>query len=203
MQIIKDIDQSTEEWQNLRLDFVTASRFKDVMAKGAGKTRKAYMIQLAAGIVTGERQESYSNEHMQWGSETEQQAIAMYELMECVEGERIAFAHFDDKKIGCSPDLMVGDDGLAEFKCPKTTTQIETFLSGKMPETHKPQVQGQLWVMERNWCDFISFDPRIFGESSYFKERIYRDEKYIKELSNECDIFLGELSEMIDKITYI
>jgi len=201
MQIIRDIDQSSDEWLDLRLGFVTASKFKDVIAKGQGKTRKAYMMQIAAEVLTGERQESYTSPSIEWGNKTEPQARAMYELRTGYDVEQIAFAYFDDKKIGCSPDSLVGDDGLVEFKCPNTTTQIETVLSGKMPLGHKPQTQGQMWVMEREWCDFVSFDPRINGESSFFMVRQYRDEDYIKMLSDECDRFIEDLNDMILSLT--
>jgi putative phage-type endonuclease len=201
MQIINEIDQSSDEWLDLRMGFVTASRFKDVVAKGAGKTRKSYMIEIASEIITGQREEKFNSSYMEWGTETEPQARAMYELETGNIVDEIAFAHFDDVKIGCSPDGLVGDDGLVEFKCPKTTTQIETYLSGKMPTSHKAQVQGQLWVMERKWCDFVSFDPRINGVSGYFMQRIERDDEYIEQLGIECDKFIKELNEMIEKLT--
>lgn len=200
MQIVSDIDQSSDEWLDLRLGFVTASRFKDVMAKGKGLTRRAYMLEIAAEIITGQRQEKFSNDAMEWGAKTEAQARSMYEFESGNTVDEIAFAYFDDKKIGCSPDGLIGDDGLVEFKCPNTKTQIETYLSGKMPTGHMPQVQGQMWVMERDWCDFVSFDPRINTEASYFKQRICRDETYIAELEKACDIFLDDLSETVNKL---
>jgi len=200
MRIISDIDQSSDDWLVLRMGFVTASRFKDVMAKGAGKTRKSYMVEIASEIITGQREEKFNSSYMEWGTETEPQARAMYELETGYKVDEIAFAHFDDVKIGCSPDGLIGDDGLVEFKCPKTTTQIETYLSGKMPAGHKAQVQGQLWVMERQWCDFVSFDPRINGVSGYFMQRIERDDEYIEQLGIECDVFIKELNEMIEKL---
>ena len=201
MQIIKDIDQSGEEWLDLRMGFVTASKFKDVLAKGAGKTRKTYMYKIAAEIITGEREEGFTSKAIEWGTETEPRARAMYELDKGVDVEQIAFAHFDEKMVGCSPDGLVGERGLVEFKCPNTTTQIETFLSGKMPTTHMAQVQGQMWVLGRDWCDFVSFDPRINGAASYFCTRIERDGAYCANLSDECDKFLSELDEMIKKLT--
>lgn len=200
MKIINNIDQSGEEWLDLRMGFVTASRFKDVMAKGAGKTRKAYMIEIASEIITGQREEKFSSSYIEWGTETEPQARAMYELDTGYSVEEIAFAHFDDVKIGCSPDGIPHPKGLVEFKCPKTTTQIETYLSGKMPPSHKPQVQGQMWVMEKEWCDFVSFDPRINGQASYFMQRIERDDEYIEELGKECDKFIKELNCMVEKL---
>ena len=201
MEIIKDIEQGTEEWLNLRMGVATASKFKDVMAGGAGKTRKSYMYSLAAELITGQREESFSNQYMEWGTETEPQARAMYEFEACCDVEEVAFIKLGSgHAIGCSPDGLVGDAGMVEIKCPKTTTQIETFISGKMPTGHKAQVQGQLWVAKREWCDFISFDPRIEGAASYYRERIYRDEDYIKKLEEGCFKFETELTELVAKL---
>ena len=198
MEIIKDIEQGSEEWLALRYGWTTASRFKDVMAKGQGKTRKSYMYQLAAEAISDMRQESFTNEYMEWGTETEPQARDTYEFVSGNTVEMVTFIRLGgDMKIGCSPDGLVGDDGMVEFKCPKTTTQIETYLSGKMPTGHKAQVQGQLWISERQWTDFVSFDPRIDGDASYFCTRIERDDKYIKEIEEACLIFTEELKEMV------
>lgn len=202
MEIITGIDQGTDEWLALRFGYITASKYKDVMAKGQGKTRKSYMLLLAAEAITGEQAESYSNEYMDWGNENEPVARAMYELESGNSVNEVSFIKLNEvNKIGCSPDGLIDDDGMVEFKCPKTTTQIETFLSGKMPTGHKPQVQGQLWVSGRDWCDFVSFDPRINGSSGYFCQRQYRDEDYIKEISEACFKFEKELQEMIKTLT--
>ena len=201
MEIITGIDQGTEEWLALKFGWVTASKFKDVMAKGAGKTRKSYMYQLAAEAITGERVESYSNEYMEWGTLTEPQARAMYELESGNIVDEVSFIKLDElNKIGCSPDGLIGKDGMVEIKCPKTTTQIETYLFGKMPTGHNAQVQGQLWVSGRQWTDFVSFDPRIDGDSSYFCVRIERDEEYIQALAEACFLFAQELREMVKKL---
>ena len=196
MEIIRDLEQGTPEWFALRLGVITGSKFKDVLAKGQGKTRKAYMYQLAAEMITGEMEESYTNAAMQWGTDNEPAARAMYELDKLSDVDEVCFVKRDEL-IGVSPDGLVGNDGLVEFKCPKTTTQIETFLSGKMPTVHKAQVQGQIWVCEREWCDFVSFDPRIDGESAYVCYRQERDDECIKELSEACYKFSDELQEMV------
>jgi hypothetical protein len=174
------------------------------MAKGQGKTRRAYMMEIAAEIVTGERQPHFSSDAMEWGTKTEPQARSMYEFMSGNTVEQIAFAYFEDKKVGCSPDGLIGVDGLVEFKCPNTKTQIETYLSGKagllMPSSHMAQVQGQMWVMDRKWCDFVSFDPSINTSASYYVQRIKRDDSYIKELEKACDSFLYDLGDMLNKL---
>ena len=196
MDIIRDLEQGTPEWFALRLGVITGSKFKDVLAKGAGKTRKSYMYQLAAEMVTGEMEESFTNAAMQWGTENEPAARAMYELESGLDVDEVCFVKRDDF-IGVSPDGLVGEMGLVEFKCPKTTTQIETFLSGKMPTGHKAQVQGQIWVCERDWCDFVSFDPRIDGDAGYVCYRQERDDEYIKELEEACYKFSDELQQMV------
>lgn len=192
--------QGDPEWFEIRRSLITGSRFKDVLAKGAGKTRKSYMYQLAAEAITGEMTESYTNEHMEWGTLTEPQARAMYELSSGNTVDEVGIIILDRGDIAASPDGLIGDDGMIEIKCPKTTTQIETFLSGKMPSGHRAQVQGQLWVSGRQWTDFVSFDPRIDGESSYFCVRVERDEEYIKEIESACLQFAVELEEMVNKL---
>jgi len=194
---IHNCEQGSDAWHELRRGTVTASRFKDVMSKGQGKTRKSYMYQLAAELITGEVTESYTNEYMEWGTLTEPQARAMYELESGNTVEEVGIITLDCGEIAASPDGLIGEDGMIEIKCPKTTTQIETFLSGKMPTSHKAQVQGQLWVSGRQWTDFVSFDPRIDGDSSYMCVRIERDEDYIKEIESACFLFAKELQEMV------
>ena len=198
MHIIEDIEQGSEEWLKMRLGVVTGSKFKDVMAGGQGKTRKAYMYQLAAEILTGEQQETFSNQYMEWGTQTEPQARAMYELRNECDVKEVAFIKQNpEARIGVSPDGLVGDYGLVEFKCPKTTTQIETFISGKMPSSHKAQVQGQIMISGREWCDFVSFDPRINGDASWFCVRVERDQKYCNEMYSSILSFIDELDELV------
>ena len=197
--IIHDIQQCTEEWLKVRLGKVTASRFSDVMAKGAGKTRKSYMIQLAAEIMTGEPQNGYSSAAMEWGTEQEPFARQYYETIHDCPVEQVGFIELNEW-VGVSPDGLVGADGDVEIKCPNTSTHIATILADKVPTTHKPQIQGQLWVTDRKWCDFISYDPRM-KQRPFFCKRVMRDEAYIKELEIQVTMFVTELKEMIEKLT--
>ena len=200
MQIIDNIEQGSDEWIALRFGWITASKFKDVLAGGQGKTRKSYMYNIASEILTGERAESFSNEYMEWGTQTEPQARAMYELRTGNKVEQVSFIKHGTLKSGCSPDGLIGDDGMIEIKCPKTSTQIETFISGKMPSGHNAQVQGQLWVSGRAWCDFVSFDPRINGAASYMCIRVERNEEYIKNLETSVSVFEKDLNELLIKL---
>lgn len=202
--IIENIEQGTEEWHELRKGVVTASRFKDVLSQGRGsspsKTRQSYMYELAAEILTGQVEFTEPNKYMAWGNEQEPMAREMYEFMTDNEVRQVAFIKHDSLNCGASPDGLVGDNGGIEIKCPKTTTQIETFLSGKMPSIHKAQVQGCLWLSEREFWDFISYDPRINGQSSFFKVRVERDEDYIKNLEQEIILFNDQLQDLINQL---
>ena len=200
MEIIETIEQGSPEWHELRRGVITASRFKDVMAKGAGKTRKSYMVELAAEVLANEVVSMEPNKYMQWGTETEPMARDYYEIVSDNTVKEVAFIKHGTLNCGVSPDGLIDANGGIEIKCPKTTTQIETFLSGKMPTSHKAQVQGCLWVSGRDFWDFVSFDPRIDGEAGYFIERIYRDEEYIKELEAAVIAFDEELQQMILKL---
>lgn len=203
MRIISDIAQGTDEWLELRLGKVTASRLSDVMSKGRGnapsKTRASYMLQLAAERLTGQPEDSFTNKYMEWGNECEPQARAMYEFDSGNDVQEVAFIEVDND-FGVSPDGLVGANGLLEIKCPKTTTQIERFLAGEFPKEYKAQVQGQLLASERLWCDFVSFDPRLSAEAQYFCIRVDRDDEYIEDLQNGIDQFNAELNDMILKL---
>ncbi len=204
MIIFDHVEQGTDEWHEMRRGVITASRFKDVMSKGRGtapsKTRHSYMLELAAEVLTGNVEHFEPNKYMQWGTEKEPEAKSMYEFLTDNEVSEVAFIKHDTLNCGVSPDGLVGDNGGIEIKCPKTTTQIETFLSGKMPSQHKAQVQGCMWVTERDYWDFVSFDPRIDGEASFFNVRVERDEEYIKELADGIALFDDQLQDLIKQL---
>ena len=196
---IYDCIQNSEEWYQVRLGKVTASCFSKAIAGGQGKTRKTYMIQLIAERLTQSEQEGFSSAVMVRGQEIEPYAREYYELLNDVSIREVGFVERNEN-IGASPDGFIGEDGLIEIKCPLSTTHIATILADKVPTTHKPQIQGQLWVCEREWCDFVSYDPRV-RQRPFFCERIYRDEDYIKELHIKIQMFIDEMNQMMQILT--
>jgi len=205
MNIIHDCLQGSDEWLNMRLGKITASRFKDVMTNGRGgapsKTAESYMIELAIESITGKSLPFFENDAMRHGTETEPQARAMYELISGNDVLEVAFIEHNDF-VGVSPDGLIGNDGLIEIKCPTTKMQVERYLNNVgLPDDYKWQVHGQIWVAEREWCDFLSFDDRIDTAAQYLCTRVYRDEKLIKELQEKVDIFTTNLQEMIAKLS--
>ncbi len=194
--MIIDCVQGSEEWFEARLGFVTASNFHKALNKKTG--RGLYMRKIAAERLTGCREESYKNEIMEYGTETEQEARKYYETANDCKIEQVGFVT-KDEWIGGSPDGFVGEEGIIEIKCTLASTHIEHILSGKMPTKHIPQVQGLLWITDRKWCDFISFDPKVVSKPM-FCIRVERDKDYFLTLAAEVGIFVGELKTMINKI---
>ena len=205
MNIIESCEQGSEAWLLMRLRKVTASRVKDVLTKGRGnspsKTAESYMMELIAEALTGQSKPFFENDAMKWGTETEPQARAMYEVNNgFVSVKEVAFVEYNEF-IGISPDGLVGDDGLLEIKCPNTTTQIKRALSDDYSADYKAQIQMQLWVTERKWCDFLSFDPRLDCAAGYLQQRVYRDEDYIEEMKVKVYAFVERMNELIEQLT--
>ena len=203
-QLYKNIEQGSDEWKAARLGHVTASNMADVMAKGkSGEavTRYKYKVRIVAERLTGTPPESYSNAAMEWGIEQEQFAVMAYEAKADVLTDRTGFwLHPEIKWLGVSPDRLVGDNGLVEVKCPNTTTHLDYIFAGKIPAEYMKQIQCQLWVTGREWCDFLSFDPRLPQRNQLFIIRADRDEELIKEMEAETLKFLAEVESLIIKL---
>lgn len=199
-----NIEQGSEAWKNARLGHVTASNIAAVMSKGKDKEesqiRFKYKVQLVAERLSGQSQDSYSNLYMDWGREQEQYACIAYEAAREVFLEKTGFwLHPTIKWLGVSPDRLVGDDGLVEVKCPATTTHLNYVFDNLIPPAYRKQIQAQLWVTGRHWCDFVSYDPRL-PKRNLLIVRTGRDEKLIKEMELETVKFLEEVEALITQL---
>ena len=191
------VEQGTPEWHQMRLGKVTASRVADILAKtktGPSASRQNYLIELAIQRTTGIIQESYSNAAMEWGTQTEPQARVAYEVRTNNFVDQLAFVdHPSINWFGCSPDGLVSDRGLVEIKCPNSTTHWEYFKYNRPPQKYVIQMQAQMAVTSRDWCDFVSFDPRMPDRSQLLIVRVDRDESFIAEMEAEIKKFLDEV----------
>lgn len=191
---IFNCEQGSEEWLLCRLGVPSASCFDKVMAKGEGKTRRRYLRDLAGEIVTGAPAEGFTNGHMERGQAMEAEARERYELRQDVELERVGF--LKRGRIGCSPDSLLGKDGLVEIKTKLPALQIELLESGELPSEHRAQVQGQLLVSGRDFVDFVSYWPGL----PLFVKRVGRDEPFIARIKVEAAAFLDELDALVQRI---
>lgn len=201
------IMQGTPEWTAARLGCVTASRVADVIARtktGFGASRANYMAELIAERLTGTTADSYTNAAMQWGVEHEAEALAAYAFRHDAEVAPGGFIlHPNLGMAGATPDGLIGNDGLIEVKCPNTATHLDTLLGQVIPGKYVTQMLWQMACSKRQWCDFVSYDPRLPEAMRLFVKRLSRDEARIKELEGDVIAFLAELNDKLDRLNGI
>lgn len=200
MIVLNDLEQGSEAWLQARLGIPTASCFKRLFTSTGKPSTSAetYFYELLAERLTGQPASEYTNEWMVRGTELEPQARSTYEFIQDVQVEQIGFVYLDERRhVGCSPDGLIGDDGLIEIKAPKASTHVKYLLAGKLPADYVPQVQGQLWITGRNFCDFMSYHP----DCDPLIVRVDRDEGYIAKLSEEVEKLAKKVDEAMKKLT--
>jgi putative phage-type endonuclease len=195
-------EQRTEEWFAQRLGKVTASRVGDVIAKtksGPSASRDNYATQLVLERLTNKQGEFFTNAAMQWGTETEPMARQAYELKRGVFVDEVGFIdHPSIDMSGASPDGLVDKKGLVEIKCPESKTHMEYLMSGKPPAKYIPQMMWQMACTGREWCDFVSFDPRFPTNLQILVVKVEYDPTYVKMLELEITQFLDEVSKKVE-----
>lgn len=193
-----DCEQGSADWHEARAGIPTASEFHTVLATGrdggASKTRRDYLYRLAGEIITGEAAETYSNGHMERGRVMEAEARELYAFITDTAPDLVGF--ITDGVKGCSPDALIGADGVLEIKTKIPARLIEALLRDDAPPEHRAQCQGALWVAEREWVDLAMYWPRM----PLVIRRLHRDEAYIATLAEAVDRFNAELAEIVEKV---
>lgn len=198
------MEQGSPEWFAARLGKVTASRVADVLAKtktGPAASRANYAAQLICERLTGCVEPTFTNGAMQWGVDHEPEARLAYAFRHDAEVREIAFVdHPAIAMSGASPDGLVGESGLVEIKCPNTATHLDTLFNGKPAGKYVTQMQWQMACTGRQWCDFVSYDPRLPENLRLFVTRIDRDDEAIAAMEAEVRAFLAEIDDRIAQL---
>lgn len=192
-----NILQRSEDWHSERCGKVTASRVKDLNAKPSkGKALNALGLTILAERLTGVQKETPTNFYMQWGIDNEPHAIAAYENETgfFVNGTGLIDHPFIEM-FGASPDGLVGKDGQIEVKCPDTTTHLNTLLTKEVPGEHIPQITSQLACTRREWCDFVSYDPRLELDLQIIIIRVFAKDLAIETLEQDVRKFNKTIDE--------
>lgn len=197
--------QGTPEWLAARAGKFTGSRFADLMAvtrSGPSTSRANLITTLALERLTGEPEQTYQNDAMRRGSELEPLARGAYEAHT---GELVACVAFVLHPVhafcGVSPDGLLGDDGLLEIKCPASQAKhLAALRDGSHANEYRWQIQGQLWVTGRQWCDAVSYDPRFPSGLQLAITRVERDEKALKELEAACIKAHAEVDAIVEEL---
>lgn len=193
--------QGSAEWLSARAGNCTGSHIYDACAKGKTdkyyQARADYMNELLIERLTGQAAQHFVSDPMQWGTMYEGEARAVYETQKgTLVTECAYFPHPTIAHSGASPDGLVGADGVIEIKCPTTGVHLETILSGEIPERHTYQMAWEIESAGRQWCDFVSYDPRLPGNLSFFCARYTPEPEFLEYLRVEVIKFLAELDEL-------
>lgn len=199
------IAQGTPEWSRQRCGAFTASRAADLMAKtksGPSASRANLIALLAIERLTGQPVETYQNAAMARGTELEAQARDAYAFANDVIVEECGYIkHPTIANCGCSPDGLIGDEGLLEIKCPSAMAKhLDALRSGGHAREYRWQIQHQLFVTGRRWVDVVSYDPRFPSELQIATVRVLPDHKAFEELEAEIRASEKEVCAIVDEL---
>lgn len=196
--------QRDDAWYSNRLGKITASRIGDLMAKtktGESASRKNYISQLVVERLTETKVETYKNDAMQYGIDTEAEAREFWENEHFKKVELCDFFDAPDISMsGASPDGLIDDDGLIEIKCPNSATHLALLLGGPIPRQYILQMQWQMYCTNRHYCIFFDYDNRFPLEMRGCERRVERDEKLIDEIKEEVIRANEEIESTLKKL---
>lgn len=193
--------QGSAEWFQQRLGNLTGSRIYEACAKKKNgeyySSRADLLNEKLIERLTGIPAEHFVTDAMAWGTSHQDEAQSVYEITKgALVTECAYFPHPSIAHSGASPDGLVGEDGVIEIKCPTTTVHLDTILSGAIPEKHTYQMAWEVESTGRKWADFISYDPRLPGNLSFFCARYVPPEDFREYLRSEVVKFLAELDAL-------
>jgi hypothetical protein len=193
-----DVAQYSDEYDRLRLGIPTSSNFHKIITPQGkpSKQWREYACVLIAERILQQKIEFYNSPAMERGLIVEVDAVDWYEFDQDVTTQRVGFITDDNHTLGCSPDRLVGAEGLLEIKAPLPHTQVDYWISGEISERFRPQLQGQLYISQRSWVDIVCWHdvlPKLVM-------RVEPDEKFIEALDRELLIFNYFIDRVMDKI---
>lgn len=194
----EDVPQGSEAWLRIRLGTPTTSNFGKIITPTGKRSSQSqdYLNELLGQLLAGKVEEMHKSYAMQRGNELEPEAVSYYERYYNTTTKEVGFVTTTDGRIGCSPDRLVGRHGLLEVKCPLYKKHVANLRSGKIDKQYYPQVQGQMLLTKRDWCDWISYHPDMPASIV----RVERDDDYLELLKEYLNEFLCEMDEIIEML---
>lgn len=195
-----DCEQGSDDWFAARAGIATASCFSSILAtikSGEAAERRNYRAKLVVERLTGRCIGGFTTAAMQQGTEREPLARAAYEARTRRFVDEVGFMRHDTLEAGASPDGLIDADGCLEIKCPELATHLEYLRlpADTAPAKYLSQIQGQLWIAEREWADFVSFNPDFPEGMQLVIRRVRRDEKAIASLQFAVGVFMEEVRQ--------
>jgi hypothetical protein len=200
------IAYGTDEWYAARLGKVTASRGACLLVNGRGphglgEGALTYAGEIVRGMM-GIPPDEYTTPEMAEGVRREEESIEAYEAQTFRITDPGEFLLIPGTIIGATPDaFVVGESGLVQAKNPSPKAHMETLLSRELPSKYRVQVQWEMMVADRNWCDFISYNPAFPDQHKLVIIREMHDRKFTSEvLRPRIDTFIGYVNELKSKL---
>ena len=193
------MEQGSEEWHLARMGKPTGSNFAKVL--GSKTVRSGYLDDLICQRLTNNRGNDIRSASIDWGHQNEPFARDLYcETRLCVV-EETGFIMHETINAGCSVDGLVDPDGIIEIKCPyNSKNHLQTIESNEVPSQYVAQVQGNMFITGRKWCDYISYDPRFPQRLQLFVVRVEADEDYHETLQEQLIQFCNEIEQRLEVI---
>ena len=199
------IIQRSPEWYAARCGSLGASQLADALAKtksGWGASRANLRAKLVVERLTGQQEDGFASSAMIWGQEKEEDARTAYSFVTGNDVTEVGlYKHPTIIGSHASPDGLVGDDGCIEIKCPNSATHIEVLKTKQIAHKYILQMQWQMACANRQWCDFVSFDPRMPDHLSLYIQRVERDNDMLAILESEVAAFLVEVDEDVKALS--
>lgn len=196
-----DLIQGTPEWLAARCGSLGASSIGDALAKtktGWGASRANMKARIITERVTGQPVETFVNAAMQRGTDLEPQARAMYSFHTGYDVTEVGIIlHPTIKHSHCSPDGLIGDDGMVEIKCCGAARHIELLTDSPPEDRYIKQCNWQMACTGRQWVDLAYFHPDLPQAMQLVIHRINRVDSVIAEMEAEVTAFLAEVAETV------
>ena len=176
---IVNCDQKSPEWFEIRKKKMTASNAQAIAANGKGLN--TYIMKIMQEHFSRAKKVNFTNKDTERGNELEDSAGFLYSMKTGIETEKVGFVIYDEF-VGCSPDLFAGQDGLVEIKCPDDKIHFDLLLNDKVDTAYIWQMQMQMLICERAWCDFVAYNPNFDQNKELIIKRFYPDPVKFAEL---------------------
>jgi putative phage-type endonuclease len=200
------IEQRSPEWFEIRKGKITSSEIHKIMGKeGFSETAKTYLLEKVSEQLGGTSANA-TGPALEWGTQWEPVATEHYADTTNTKVDTASFIVYNDD-YGGSPDGKVAPDGTIEVKCPHTS--VKHFKHGlirtdadfkKTAPDYYYQCMSHMICANAQWCDFISFDPRVDSKYTIFVYRLNRNEEEIKNMLARVEVAANYMKEVREKL---
>lgn len=183
-----DIDQRSDEWFSLRRGVITGTRAKDLFTQGQSNTkagvghsasflkkRDEAIAEIAMERLDHSGKPQPTGAALRRGNEYEPEALDAYTFETGLTVDACGFALSDEsERWGCSPDGLVGEDGMIQAKVPTSVLKhVEYIQTGIQADEYGWQCFHEMFVMDRKWSDIVSYCPEAKPSLQLAIHRLY------------------------------